>query len=209
MDRVTLFDHYKTMGRDGIVFMFKGSMSQALLVKFGDMIREDLFMGSKRMSEIRAVFSVFVELAQNINRYSAERPETGLVGGDGSGIIVVSESEGSYTVASGNQIEKSRLGFILPRLEMMKGLNSEALRKLYREQIKQASPPEGSVGAGLGLFDIAKRSGGGLNYAVHPISDEVSFIELFVEIKKEASAASQALPAQDIIKGIERGQTKD
>ena len=209
MDRTSLYAHYQTMGQDGIVFMFKGSMSQALLVKFGDMIREDLFTTSKKMSEIRAVFSVFIELAQNINRYSAERVEAGGESETGSGIIVVSESEGRYTVASGNKIENSRLSYIVPRLEMMKGLSSEALRKLYREQIKATAPPERSVGAGLGLFDIAKKSGGGLNYLVHPINEEFSFIELFVEIRKENSSLSQAISSQDVIKGIERGQTKD
>ncbi len=208
MDRTSIYDHYRTMGQDGIVFMFKGSMSQALLVKFGDMIREDLFLASKKMSEIRSVFSVFIELAQNINRYSAERPVGGLESGAGSGIIVVSEGDGRYTIASGNLIEKTRLAFVLDRLEKMKGLPTDALKRLYREQIKQA-PPEGSVGAGLGLFDIAKRSGGGLSYSVHAVDDEVSFIELFVEIRKDTSAVSQILSAQDFIKGSEGGQTKD
>lgn len=184
MDRLSLFDHYQMMGRDGIIFVFKGSMSQALLVKFGDMIRED-FLTSKKLSEIRTVFAVFIELAQNISRYSTERSDSGLESGAGSGIVVVSESEDRYTVASGNRIDKHRLAKMAERLESIKDLPPDALRKLYREQIK-APPPEGSVGAGLGLFDIAKRSGGGLRYLVHPIDEESSFIEFFVDIKKEA-----------------------
>lgn len=184
MVRMSLFDHYQVMGKDGIIFVFKGSMSQALLVKFGDMIREDLFLTTRKSSEIRSVFAVFVELAQNINRYSAERLETGADTAEGSGIVVVSESEDRYTVASGNKIAKKRLERMLERLESIKGLSSDDVRKMYREQIKQA-PPEGSVGAGLGLFDITKRSGGGISYVVHPIDDENSFIELFVDIKKE------------------------
>jgi hypothetical protein len=183
MERVSLFEHYQTMGQDGIVFQFKGSMSQALLVKFGDMIREDLFLSSRKGSEIRAVFAVFIELAQNIYRYSAERTDAGLDKDAGSGIVVVSECEDRYTVASGNKIHNDRLARIVARLQEMSGLPPDALRKIYREQLK-AAPPEGSVGAGLGLYDIARKSGGGLRYSVHPVNDEVSFIELFVDIRK-------------------------
>lgn len=185
MERVGLYEHYQTMGREGIVFVFKGSMSQALLVKLGDMIREDLFSSTKKLSEIRTVFSVFVELAQNITRYSAERAAEGVEGeASGSGVIVVSESADRYTVASGNLVENARLALISQRLEAMQGLPPEALRKQYREQLKQA-PPEGSVGAGLGLLDMARRSGGGLTHRVHPVDGRTSFIELFVDIRKE------------------------
>jgi hypothetical protein len=210
VERISLFDHYQTMGREGIIFQFKGSMSQALLVKFGDMIREDLFPGpppsgtidkatlaavmasgggqppaSKKGAEIRTVFSVFVELAQNINRYSAERADADLESNAGCGIVVVSESEDRYTVASGNKIENKRLGWVVDRLKAMESLPPEMIRKLYREQLKSA-PPEGSVGAGLGFYDIAKRSGGGLRYSVHPMEGDFSFLELFVDIKKGA-----------------------
>lgn len=184
MENMSLFDHYTTMGREGIIFVFRGSMSQALLVKFGDMIREDLFIATKKLSEIRRVFSVFIELAQNINRYSAERVDAGLETGAGSGIVVVSESEDRYTVASGNKIDNSRLALMVERLKAMSGLPADGIKKLYREQLKNA-PPDGSVGAGLGLYDMAKRSGGGLTYRVHPVDAETSFIELFVDIKKE------------------------
>lgn len=183
MERMSLFDHYQTMGREGIIFQFKGSMSQALLVKFGDMIREDLFTTSKKMSEIRAVFSVFIELAQNIYRYSAERTDAGLETDAGSGIVVVSECEDRYTVASGNKITNTRLAVVVERLKAMDGVPTDSLRKMYREQLK-APPPPGSVGAGLGLYDIAKRSGGGLSYSIHPVDDQLSFIELFVDIRK-------------------------
>jgi hypothetical protein len=210
VERISLFDHYQTMGREGIIFQFKGSMSQALLVKFGDMIREDLFLGPppsgtidkaalaaaaasgsapaptpKKGAEIRTVFSVFIELAQNINRYSAERSDAGLETNAGSGIVVVSEFEDRYTVASGNKIDNQRLAWVVERLRAMESLPPEMIRKLYREQLKSA-PPEGSVGAGLGLYDIAKRSGGGLRYIVHPMDAEYSFLELFVDIKKGA-----------------------
>lgn len=184
MERMSLFDHYQTMGRERIIFVFKGSMSQARLVKFSDMIREDLFASTRKLSEIKAVFSVFIELAQNITRYSAERTGTGPEGDAGAGIVLVSESEDRYTVAAGNRIEHSRLARMVERLEQMSGLPGEAIRKLYREQLKQA-PPEGSVGAGLGLYDIARRSGGGLSYRVHAIDKETSFIELFADIRKE------------------------
>jgi hypothetical protein len=208
VDRVSLFDHYRTMDREGIIFQFKGSMSQALLVKFGDMIREDLFLGPppsgiidkaalssamasgsppspppKKGAEIRTVFSVFIELAQNINRYSAERSDAGLETNAGCGIVVVSESEDRYTVASGNLVENGRLARVAERLKAMEDLPPEMIRKLYREQLKSA-PPEGSVGAGLGFYEIAKRSGGGLRYKVHPVDAETSFLELFVDIRK-------------------------
>jgi hypothetical protein len=184
MESVSIFEHYQTMGRQGVVFVFRGSMSQALLVRFGETIRKDLFSAPKKLPEIRKVFSVFVELAQNITRYSAERSTEGGEGETGRGIIVVSETADHYTVASGNRIENARVSLLAGQMEAMQGLTPETLRRQYREQLKQAQP-EGSAGAGLGLLDMARRSGGMLRFAVHPVDERTSFIEVFVDIRKE------------------------
>jgi len=154
-------------------------------VGLADIIKKKLFFEVGRLRQFRKVFSVFIELTQNINQYSAERdPLNGTDKGVGTGIIIVSEGDDSYTITSGNLVENAQLAQIRDHCDRIKTLDSEGLKKLYKEQIKR--PREsGRKGAGVGLIDIARKSRSRLKYKINSIDEHHSFFELAVNIKKE------------------------
>lgn len=92
MDGMNLFDQYTSMGKEGVIFVFRGSMSQALLVKLGGMIREDLFI-AQALRDPRGLLGLRRAGPEHHALLGREdRGSPGGGAGEGS-IVVVSESE--------------------------------------------------------------------------------------------------------------------
>ena len=92
MDKLKLFEYYKKMCNQNIVLDFQGVISQDLLVGMAEMIKNKFTLKFGKTKLVKKMFSVFIELAQNIAYYSFERVE--LERGKekiGAGIIVVTE----------------------------------------------------------------------------------------------------------------------
>jgi hypothetical protein len=85
-----LLKYYNDMNKSRILMTFKGAISQELLVELGSLVRNQLQHDDK----IQRIFAVFVEMAQNILHYSAEKDLLQHIGKEvGVGVIVISEQK--------------------------------------------------------------------------------------------------------------------
>ena len=124
-------------------------------------------------------------MAQNIAHYSAERVHLDnhpIIAG--AGIIVVTYDNKTYTITSGNLVEKQSIPEIIKHCETINSLDKEALKKFYKKQIK-SSREKGKKGGGIGLIDIVRKSGNPIYYKVTPVDDTNSFLVLSVKIQEE------------------------
>ncbi len=177
-----LLKYYGSVDVSRILMTFKGAISQELLVELGSLVRNQLQHDEK----IQRIFAVFVEMAQNILHYSAEKDWLPHVGKEvGIGIIVISEQEEMYTISSGNAVTKADAEHLEAQCRYLNSLSKEELKKLYQERRKQ-SPPTGSKGAGLGLIDMARKSDKPFEFSLQPLTDDLLFFTLNVSIYKGA-----------------------
>ncbi len=187
MPELELLKYYKKMCERNIVLDFQGAMSQDMLVGMAELIRNKTSLETTKTSVIKKVFSVFIEMAQNIALYSAERVQfNGSPGSDGvgAGIIVVTETEKIYTITSGNLVAKAAIPKITELCNTINTMDKEELKQFYKKQIKSARE-HGRRGAGVGLIDMARKSGNLIQYKVTPVDDLNSFLVLSVRIQEE------------------------
>jgi hypothetical protein len=171
---------YENLRFDGVLFSFSGPLSQAILEGIGETVRKKMQFESTEMGTIQRVFSILVEQAQNILNYSTETtPDQG----DGakiaegklrSGILVLSIEGCNYCVLCGNYIAAERCETLRRELTMLRDLSPEALKALYRER-RKAPPPPDSIGAGLGLIEIARRVTKPLAFDIRPMDGVDAF----------------------------------
>ncbi|KQT11848.1 hypothetical protein ASG40_07485 [Methylobacterium sp. Leaf399] len=163
--------------RGGVILSFGGDLSENVLFSLGEVLKLRMSQGETDASVAKRVFSIFVEQAQNIIRYSADklpRPQdkapgpTGLVSG---GMIVVGVEEGRFFVVCGNEVPQADVPTLRSRLAHIVGLSSEELKRFYREKLRQA-PDEGSLGGSIGLIEIARRSSAPVEYDFHDIAGD-------------------------------------
>ncbi|MCP5050498.1 MAG: hypothetical protein GY940_25260 [bacterium] len=187
MAELELLEYYKKMCERHIVLDFQGAMSQDMLVGMAELIKNKSVHDSQRTSTVKKVFAVFIEMAQNIAHYSSERVHmSGNPSGNGvgAGIIVVTEAENIFTITSGNMVKTNLTPAIIKHCQTINQMDKEELKQFYKQQIKGARET-GKRGAGVGLIDIARKSGDSIKYQVDSLDDEHSFLVLSVKINEE------------------------
>ena len=172
------------LARDGAMLCFTGSFSQTIIEELGNALRKYLEGEDAQKSSIMDVFSVYIELAQNVRNYGSQL----LASEDATArehvtrsIIVIGKEDGRHVVRAGNAVHRDRLPALVAQLEQVSMLDRAALRTLYKERLKSPDRSAGG-GAGLGLIDMARKSSAPLVWAVRPLDDDYSFFSLHVTL---------------------------
>jgi hypothetical protein len=160
----------------GIILSFTGFVSESTLYSLGEALKQTMARDDTDMNVAKKVFSVFVEQAQNIVRYSADRyGEEGKPASElGAGIITVGRSDDRFFVMCGNLLPDSDVQQLRERLEIIRNMDKEQLKAYYREKLKE--PPEvQSKGASIGLIEIARRASGPVEFDFLSMGNSNSF----------------------------------
>jgi hypothetical protein len=179
MKELNLFNFYYQTKEMNILLQFKGALSQEILLEMSDMINKQ----SNFAKSIKSSFSVFVELSQNIMKYSSEKE---IIKGDeiGVGIILFIEEDKIYKIYSGNSILNINKEGIINKLDKIKSATHDELKTMYKEQ-RRKGPEENSRGAGLGFIDIARKASS-VDYEIRKVDKNNSFLIVKVVINKES-----------------------
>ena len=178
-------DYKKLLNKDHIIICYKGPFLDRILVLMGEKINI-LLNHDPRLN--KKVFSIFIELAQNIAYYSEEKHQDKNAGNKtcGKGTFIISEAETFYTLTSANFIKKSWVPEVLGKCDLINTLDMDGLRKLKRE-LRNRPRHEGQLGGNIGLVDIAIKANAFLDVEVTPVDDKFSFFSLSIDVQKEVS----------------------
>lgn len=143
----------------GILFSFSGYLSEGILYSLGDTLRQKMTLDETDLTTIKKVFSVFIEQAQNIIRYSAEKV-LGNVGKSvelSSGMVNIGTDGGRFFIVCANTILEEDVPRLRERLQLLQKMDKDEIKAYYKEQLREA-PDEKSRGATIGLIEIARRA---------------------------------------------------
>jgi len=177
------FEFYQFMQEHNVILSFKGQVSQLILISIGDLLKEKLTHKETSQRVIKRVFFIFVELAQNIYRYSQERSiiEQKHVG---MGVLFIRESDTHFTIFAGNVVTPEGAAEIVEQCVGINRLGPAELKQRYKEQLKQPRQ-EGKIGAGLGLISIVRKSGNPIEVHTTVIDEDQTFLMFSVKVNKE------------------------
>jgi len=163
----------------GIFFCYSGYMSEDFLLSMGNTLRQKMAFVDASKFEARAIFSIFVEEAQNIIRYSSD-----VLSVEGEtpnelrrGFLAIGKENDRYFVSCGNLIKAGDVERLRGHLEEISAMDADRLKKTYK-QVLRGDVPEGSKGAGVGFIEIAKRAKNGFDFDFKTIDDEHSYFSL-------------------------------
>ena len=168
------FDRFNQLSHillnDDFVLSYSGYVSEDILRAVGDTLRERLSDHIDNRSQIRNIFSIFVELMQNIIRYGDDGPQPSVAQGldkPAFGIVLVSQSDDKLSVMAGNYVTHDEAEILSSRISALADCDADDLRQLYRDKLRE--PVEAtSKGASLGLIEIARRASVPLEYEIMP-----------------------------------------
>jgi len=139
-----------------ILICFNGPISRTLISEIGIALKEHIHSTRQSMSSAMDVFSVYIEMSQNIRHYTSSQcysePEA-------TATVVIAESgDRTYVVSAGNVVERADGVALVERVKQLASLDKLELKSLYKQQLRSPRDTTLASGAGLGLIDVARKS---------------------------------------------------
>jgi len=123
------------------------------------------FLGRKRL------FMFVLESLQNVSRHSNRDKHADM------SLVIYSKTPDGYTVTTGNVIEKTQIEGLKTKLDEINRMDPEMIRTIYREKLN-TTKFSSKGGAGLGLIEMAKKTGNKLDYDFIDIDEKYSYFIL-------------------------------
>jgi hypothetical protein len=132
----------------------------------------------------KKVFNVLVECLQNLYHH-IDAGETIQDGEDSidsrSALLMIARVDGSFYVRTGNYLTKSASSELEQRILKINSLEKEGLKLYYQQVLSDGMRSEKGT-AGLGMIDIARKSGNKLDYEFLDVGADYCFFCLNVKI---------------------------
>lgn len=176
-----LYSLNKMLSERGVLLCFNGPFSHGLIEEFGRALRQHLQDAKAADSVLTDVFSVYVEQAQNIQRYARKvaQEDGEAAAAQLSGMVAVTRDGESFTVCSGNRLRPQDVEPMRARLDALRGKDKAELKALYKKQLKAPSSAEG---AGLGLLSMARTARAPVEFELASLPEGGSFLYLRVPV---------------------------
>lgn len=180
LDRV--FDLYDELEKQRIMLSFKGNLTSELVTALLGLVERKMEVMEPDARMRKRVFNVAMECLQNLYLHKAV-PGNGNGGslGDPQGVILIAHAEQGYSVLTGNYMAQEEVSGLKDHLDRVNGCEPDQLRDLYKETLNDGRYGKAG-GGGLGLIDIARKSGRKLEYGFVPLDGSNAFFSLNVNV---------------------------
>lgn len=171
---------HSVLQKKKIILVFLGGFTQSLTKNILSLTEQRMNQLDEEQPIKKKVFNVMVECLQNICKHAdeAEKPNDWM----NDGIFVIGKDPDGYFLVSGNFIKSDEVPTLEAKINYVNSLEKEDLARLYKTKLQATQLSEKS-GAGLGLIDIARKSGQKLQYQFLKVDVKFSFYILTTKIR--------------------------
>ena len=177
---INIFDFYNRMEDDNVMLSFKGNVTSELLTSVLQIMESKMERLNEPSKIKKKVYNILVEALQNLYHHM-EKTSDDLGSNHNTVIFMVGKEEDTYVIYTGNYIKTESAGKLESRLERINSLNPEELKAHYKEVLNNGMMSE-KGGGGLGMIDIARKSGQKLGFKFLKVDDELSFYSLKIKV---------------------------
>lgn len=167
---------FNTLDKDDFEYVYRGGFSQSISKKILALAEANVLKTTEERSLKKRIYFLMVEGLQNITKHG-EKDEAEL---DGE-VFAIQKHSDRYFITTGNAIKKGEEKILKPKLEQINLLEKNQLKKL-RKEILISGKISHKGGAGLGLIEMARKSGKQLVFDFDPVDKETSFFYFRTEI---------------------------
>ena len=180
---LNIYEFYEKMERNNVLLSFKGEITSELLTSVLQIMETKMENLQEAPKIKKKFYNVLVECLQNLYHHIDEQPETEDTGPKTAMFLIAREKE-AYVIVTGNYILNENVEGMKNRLDKINTLSREELKNFYKEILSNREFSQ-KGGGGLGLVDIARKTGNKLGYAFVPVNDVHSFFYLTIKIKQQ------------------------
>ena len=154
-----------------LMFAYRGEVTGDNSVSLLTLLECEMEFSDFSLLGRKRLFMFVLENLQNITRHGITRSE------DVASLVVYNKTADGYTVSTGNALRKSEVKDLRKNLEKINSLDPDKIREVYRTMLQDTQIGK-KGGAGLGLMEMARKTGNKLDYDFLPIDDRYSYFIL-------------------------------
>lgn len=173
-----IFTIYSEMDNEDILLAYKGDVTKELLSSIYSIVESHLEKNHEALRRKKKFYQVVVECLQNVYHHM-EQPDS--EAGYAAIFLIGKGKDNSLRILTGNFISNAKREPLEKQIEKINAMTMEELRAYHLSKLSTAQLSE-KGGAGLGIIEIARKSGNKLGYRFFPFSEHYSFFSLSVTV---------------------------
>jgi len=180
-----IYDFYEKMEDGKIMLSFKGEITSNLLTSILHIMESKLENIGEEPRLKKKVYNVLVECLQNLyhhNEISANNPQPS---NNHSALFLIGRNDkNTYRIITGNYILNENVDGFRSKLDKINSLSRDELKEFYIDTLNNHEFSD-KGGGGLGMIDIARKSGQKFEYSFNPIDETYSFFSLIIKVTNQ------------------------
>lgn len=189
MDWTEFHEFFRLIEDDSLSLFYQGDFADDITVRLIDISESHFKEGKEQMSIKKKVSFLMAECFQNVIRYGEEITADDYFQNK-SGYFMTRNYYNKYYIASGNLVEKSKILLLKEKIENINRLSKEELKQLYMK-VLGTDKFTAKGGAGLGLIEMARKSGRKLEVEFEMINELMAYFHLQMIIDSDESNESE------------------
>ncbi len=171
----------RILAENNIYFLWSGHITPDVGKEVISFTETKLTEDDVEANQRRRVFSILVEIIENVAKYSpGPEPEEKY----GMPVAMIRLDDRTYSLTTGNLILNENIVYLKEKLEMINQYDKRGLKELFRKSLSGQTPNTESTG-NMGLIDMARKSGSKLEYEFEAVNDQYSYYTLTVKVEEK------------------------
>lgn len=179
-----IFEIYKQLEERNVIISFKGVMTSEILTTTLQIMESRMDKLEERPKIRKKVFNVLVECLQNLYHHIDDDIDDKSTPQNKSNcLFMIARENAAYIITTGNYIKPEDSPILEEKLDTINGMTRDELKSYYKQVLNEGTMSDKGT-AGLGMIDIARKSGKKLEYDLTPINENLTFFSLSVRIQE-------------------------
>jgi hypothetical protein len=168
-----------------LILFYKGNIDSELINHVLDTVEDKMVLVNEQSKLRKKVYNVLVESLQNLYHHVDKVPEDFEdQASERYGLLVIKKANNGYHITTGNFIGSDKIEKLEEKIKRINRSSQEEIKELYKF-ILNHQKISAKGGGGLGLVDIARKTGNKLGYSFKEYDDKHSFFYLSVVVNEE------------------------
>jgi hypothetical protein len=171
-------NYIKDKANKNIILFYKGNVDSDVINHVLDTVEDKMVQINEQSKLRKKVYNVLVESLQNLYHHVDKVPEDFEdQTAEKFGLLLVQKVDNGYKITTGNFVHTDNIEKLEEKIKRINRSSHEEIKELYKFILNhQRISAKG--GGGLGLVDIARKTGHKLEYTFKEYNDNFSFFYL-------------------------------
>lgn len=165
---------HQYMNDKNVIMSFMGELTHQVTTSLLKNLKENMSSTNVDVVTQKRLYGIIVECLDNISKHWVAMDIERVLGRSSPPLFMLSRKDNFYFIVTGNHVPSEHVDSLIKKIELVNALDKKGLQDYYRQTLAKESPLERD-NAGLGIIDIALKSGNKLEYEFKPITGAVSF----------------------------------